>query len=230
MFGGGKAFRKVRPQLGHQHERRAALDAGPLRQIHPAGAVEFLAGIKARLVLRRRLVGAGARRQRLGDRIGLGGNGVLTTLCAFGAFTNWSINSPAGQFSEPYTGLVQGSNGNFYGVTYGGGTNNDQGAAYEITTNGVLTVLYSFGALIDGNYLDGSGPYDPLVQGSDGSFYGTTEGGGTNGAGTVFRLTTIVPELPQLTITLLGADVILTWPTNATGFTLQSTTNMALPD
>ena len=125
---------------------------------------------------------------------------------------------------------MQGSNGNFYGVTYGGGTNNDQGAAYEITTNGVLTVLYSFGALIDGNYLDGSGPYDPLVQGSDGSFYGTTEGGGTNGAGTVFRLTTIVPELPQLTITLLGADVILTWPTNATGFTLQSTTNMALPD
>ncbi len=50
MFGGGKAFGKVRPQLGHQHERGATLDAGHLRQIHPAGAIEFLAGFKARLV------------------------------------------------------------------------------------------------------------------------------------------------------------------------------------
>jgi uncharacterized repeat protein (TIGR03803 family) len=156
-------------------------------------------------------------------------NGVLTTLCEFGAFTNVI---PAGDFSEPFNGLVQGSDDNFYGVIYAGGVsdfNYDAGTVYEITTNGVLTVLHSFGVLIDGNFLDGIGPYGPLVQGSDGSFYGTTEGGGTNGAGTVFRLT-IVPEAPQLTITPLGADVILTWPTDATGFTLQSTTNLGSPD
>ena len=41
-------------------------------------------------------------------------------------------------------------------------------------------------------------PYAGLVQGSDGSFYGTTSGGGAGGAGTVFRLT-IVPQ-PRLTI------------------------------
>ena len=34
---------------------------------------------------------------------------------------------------------------------------------------------------------------------------------------------------PQLTITPSGANVILTWPTNATGFTLQSTTNLVSP-
>jgi hypothetical protein len=34
---------------------------------------------------------------------------------------------------------------------------------------------------------------------------------------------------PQLTIIPSGASVILTWPTSATGFTLQSATNLNLP-
>src|SRR5438046_5051864 len=34
---------------------------------------------------------------------------------------------------------------------------------------------------------------------------------------------------PQLTIIRSGANVILTWPTSATGFTLQSTTNLLSP-
>jgi uncharacterized repeat protein (TIGR03803 family) len=65
------------------------------------------------------------------------------------------------------------------------------------------------------------------VQGSDGCFYGTTLYGGTNGAGTVFWLT-IVPE-PQLSIIPSGPYVILTWPTNYAGYTLQSTTNLTSP-
>ena len=57
---------------------------------------------------------------------------------------------------------------------------------------------------------------------------------GSPGANTVFpgemqvdyvRVYDWVPA-PQLTITTSGADVVLTWPTNATGFTLQSTTNL----
>jgi uncharacterized repeat protein (TIGR03803 family) len=79
--------------------------------------------------------------------------------------------------------------------------------------------LYSF---TGGN--DGGNPQAALVQASDGSFYGTTGGGGAGGAGTVFRLT-IVPQ-PQLTIIPSEPYVILTWPTNYSGFTLQSTTNL----
>ena len=40
---------------------------------------------------------------------------------------------------------------------------------------------------------------------------------------------TIVPELPGLTITALGTNAVLTWPTNYAGFTLQSTTNLLSP-
>jgi uncharacterized repeat protein (TIGR03803 family) len=87
----------------------------------------------------------------------------------------------------------------------------------------VFTNLYSFG----GN--DGAYPAAGLVQGSDGSFYGTTVNGGQGGGGTVFRLA-IVPE-PQLSIIPSGPYVILTWPTDYNGFsyagyTLQSTTNL----
>jgi uncharacterized repeat protein (TIGR03803 family) len=85
----------------------------------------------------------------------------------------------------------------------------------------VFTNLYSFTGTNDG-----ANPYAGLVQGSDGYFYGTTPNGGQGGVGTVFRLT-IVP--PALTIIPSGANVILTWPTDATGFTLQSTTNLASP-
>ena len=48
----------------------------------------------------------------------------------------------------------------------------------------VLTTLHSFG----GN--DGASPFAGLVQGSDGYFYGTTAAGGTNNAGTVFKIST----------------------------------------
>jgi len=53
-----------------------------------------------------------------------------------------------------------------------------------MTVGGVLTTLVSF------NEADGNSPQAPLVQGSDGDFYGTTEYGGTNGLGAVFQVTT----------------------------------------
>ena len=81
----------------------------------------------------------------------------------------------------PEAGLVRGSDGNFYGTTYFGGTNGD-GTVFKITPSGTLTTLYSFSGS------DGAQPYAGLVQGSDGNFYGTTSSGGANNAGTVFRL------------------------------------------
>src|SRR5208283_850578 len=94
------------------------------------------------------------------------------------------------------------------------------GTVFQITTNGALTTLHCF--TTGGN--DGMLPRAGLVQSRDGSFYGTTTSGGTNNAGTVFRLT-VVPQ-PQLTLIPSGPYMILTWPTNYTGFTLQSTTNL----
>ena len=48
----------------------------------------------------------------------------------------------------------------------------------------------TFTKLLDFNSTNGSGPgYGSLVQGTDGNLYGTTEGGGPNGWGTVFKVT-----------------------------------------
>ena len=91
--------------------------------------------------------------------------------------------SPNGE--NPWAALVQGTDGYFYGTTAGGGTNGGFGTIFSISSNGSITSLYSFSG---GN--DGRGPAG-VVQGSDGYFYGTTEGGGTNGGyGTVFRIST----------------------------------------
>lgn len=84
--------------------------------------------------------------------------------------------------------LVQGSDSNFYGTIYGsniGGTN-DYGGVFRISPSGSYTTLYSFaGAPIDGSTPSyGAG----LVQGNNGYLYGTTYGGGANGYGTVFRI------------------------------------------
>ena len=54
--------------------------------------------------------------------------------------------------------------------------------------------------------------------------YGTTVYGGSSGQGTVFSLSL---GAPQLTITESGTNIILTWPANATNWTLLQNTNLA---
>jgi uncharacterized repeat protein (TIGR03803 family) len=115
---------------------------------------------------------------------GTNGAGTVFQISTNGALTSLYSFTGGNDGADPRAGLVQGSDGYFYGTTSGGGTNNE-GTVFKISPNGGLTGLYSF---IGGN--DGAYPVAGLVQGSDGYFYGTTYDGGTNGAGTVFRIST----------------------------------------
>ena len=108
-------------------------------------------------------------------------SGTLTTLHSFAG----------AEGANPFAALIQGTNGNFYGTTSSGGANNNDGAIFEITPSGTLTILHSF----DGT--DGAHPEAGLIQGTDGNFYGTTPNGGAQQGGcaaevrcgTVFRIT-----------------------------------------
>ncbi len=95
----------------------------------------------------------------------------------------WFAGSSYNDGQNPYAGLVQGSDGNFYGTTWGGGTHGN-GTVFRISPGGSYTNLYSF----VGDFNDGAAPYAGLVQGSDGNFYGTTWWGGPFNLGTVFRI------------------------------------------
>ena len=103
---------------------------------------------------------------------------------------------PCPDGAVPESPLIQGTDGNFYGTTYGGGANNNAGTVFKLTPTGALTTLYSFCTLT--NCLDGELPTSALVQGTDGNFYGTTQRGGTclenpcdpfEDAGTIFKIT-----------------------------------------
>jgi uncharacterized repeat protein (TIGR03803 family) len=103
---------------------------------------------------------------------------------------------PCPDGAVPMSALIQGTNGNFYGTTYGGGANNNAGTVFELTPTGVLTTLYSFCSTT--NCLDGELPTAGLVQGTDGNFYGTTQKGGLcledpcdafEDGGTIFKIT-----------------------------------------
>lgn len=115
-------------------------------------------------------------------------NGTIFKITADGLFTtliNFTGLSGSYLGSAP-RGLLLASDGNFYGVTNGGGTSSS-GTVFKMTPAGVLTTLVNFtgttGAAL------GSAPNGVLVTGSDGNLYGTTAGGGAGGFGTVFMIT-----------------------------------------
>jgi uncharacterized repeat protein (TIGR03803 family) len=95
-----------------------------------------------------------------------------------------SFNSFLGGGAVPIAGLVEGSDGNFYGTTVLGGAH-FKGSVFKIDATGSLTTLHSF----SGSPSEGANPVTALIQGADGNFYGTTASGGAHSQGTAFRIT-----------------------------------------
>jgi uncharacterized repeat protein (TIGR03803 family) len=118
---------------------------------------------------------------------GANGSGTFYTLTSEGTLTtlyNFCSQVYCSDGSSPMQ-LVQGTDGNFYGAALQGGPLN-YGTIYRITSEGVLTTLYTFCSLP--NCADGKWPISP-IQASDGNFYGVTVEGGANGYGTVYKIT-----------------------------------------
>ena len=84
--------------------------------------------------------------------------------------------------SNPYGSLMQASDGNLYGMTYGGGANND-GVLFQYNPS---TNTYTKELDFDGT-TNGRNPYGSLMQASDGNLYGMTYGGGANNQGVLFQ-------------------------------------------
>jgi uncharacterized repeat protein (TIGR03803 family) len=130
---------------------------------------------------------------------GANGAGIVFKITPTGSETVlYSFQGGANDGGNPAGELIQGSDGNFYGMTSNGGPG-EYGTVYKITPSGVETVLHFFQ---DGS-ADGAYPSGGLVQGSDGNFYGMASQGGahdTNGVhvdGVVFKIT------PSGTMTVL---------------------------
>jgi len=122
----------------------------------------------------------------------IGGYGTIFRITASGQLTTMH-QFDVGNGSQPHSGLVLATDGNFYGTTYMGGSGY-AGTIFKMTPGGTLTTLYSFCA--KPNCTDGSLPSGSLVEANDGNFYGTAEAGGarvgscdSDGCGMVFKLT-----------------------------------------
>jgi uncharacterized repeat protein (TIGR03803 family) len=111
-------------------------------------------------------------------------SGVVTTLYSF---CSVFVGGQCLDGSQPYGGLIQASDGNFYGTTNDGGSANE-GTIFKLTPKGALTTLYNFCSQI--NCDDGSLPFGGLTQATNGIFYGTTFAGGSYNDGIVYSLST----------------------------------------
>jgi uncharacterized repeat protein (TIGR03803 family) len=110
--------------------------------------------------------------------------GTVFRITASGSLTTLHSFYYSSDGAYPYAALIQGTDGDFYGTTYYGGSSGQYGTVFKITSSGSFTNLHTFT-----NYSDGGYVYSGLVQGTDGNFYGTTYQGGTYGYGTVFKMT-----------------------------------------
>ncbi|MCX6921879.1 MAG: hypothetical protein NT154_01480 [Verrucomicrobia bacterium] len=153
---------------------------------------------------------------------------------ASGCGTVFSVNTDGSGFTNLYNFTADSdgfdpnalilSGNTLYRTAQRGGKNRN-GTVFKVNTDDSgFTTLYRFTDSDNtGANSDGWWPGPGLVLAGD-TLYGTSQRGGKYANGTVFSLTLPPPELK---LTASGANIVLTWPTNATGFTLQSATALA---
>jgi uncharacterized repeat protein (TIGR03803 family) len=105
--------------------------------------------------------------------------GKLTTLYSF------CPTQPCSDGVSP-VGLIEGSNGNFYGVAGDGGAFGS-GTFFELTSVGQFKALHSFCA--QPGCGTGANPAASPMQASNGNFYGTAARGGFHSGGVVYEIT-----------------------------------------
>ena len=160
---------------------------------------------------------------------GIAGRGTIFKLNIDGtgvtnlhSFTNGTLDG-----SYPRAGLAL-LNNTLYGTTEHGGSSTN-GTVFAVGTDSSgFAILHSFSASTptDNNpNSDGANPFGGVIL-SGSTLYGTTSAGGTSGYGALFSLTLAGP---QVSLNRAGAEVIITWPTNAVGYSLQFTTNLVTP-
>jgi uncharacterized repeat protein (TIGR03803 family) len=111
-----------------------------------------------------------------------------------GAWTETTLHHFAGgsDGEVPVSGVVLDSNGNVYGTTYYGGTAN-AGTIFELSPPAVQggawteTLLHTF-TESHSTYPGGAYPNGGLLLSPQGALLGTTNGGGANSYGVVFKL------------------------------------------
>jgi uncharacterized repeat protein (TIGR03803 family) len=136
---------------------------------------------------------------------GTNGFGTVFSITLGGAFKVLYAFTGGIDGANPGAGLALGSDGNFYGTTYGGGPNG-QGGIFKITPQGALTPLYLFSG-----GADGSASYAMLVRANDGDFYGTTQYGGAHGEGVVFKINAYSTAPVLTSITLSAGAIDISW-------------------
>lgn len=102
------------------------------------------------------------------------GDGVLFRITTQGDFTvmhNFGDPNYPQDGTGPRAGLIQATDGNFYGVTSGGGEQSG-GVIFQMTLAGAYSILHNF------DYADGIYPSSTPMQHTNGMIYGLTNSGG----------------------------------------------------
>jgi uncharacterized repeat protein (TIGR03803 family) len=133
----------------------------------------------------------------------------------------YSFGGSAGAGTNPTTGLLSASDGNFYGTTNAGGSN-DLGVIFEWQTGGSYFELFDFSGNV--GPVPGASPNTAIMEDTNGMFYGLTSSGGANGVGVFYTMT---PAHPVNHISLCcNWFVVLDQPVTVVGQNLTGVINV----